>query len=235
MLRISHCLDSRLTVNCEILATCISTYSLVRTSQAAHSVSIKKSYPPNRPWRPIGLWDVEDPTLCRQSAHSGTDVSRKRRPLSSPQNIFSLLLVLIYVRGRVKCRCLVWPEGLDILKKFIHLIWSGSHDLPACSRGSQQTMLVLAPHVISIHVFHDCGFYIIYLHTCLLNSVMTNAAMLSLDWRRIHWKKHILKCETSVPEEGTLRYNVKRRAACSFETFLTIWQTMYHASDDSNF
>jgi hypothetical protein len=29
----------------------------------------KWSYPCNRPWRPIGLWDVKDPTLSRQSAH----------------------------------------------------------------------------------------------------------------------------------------------------------------------
>jgi hypothetical protein len=41
MLRMPHCLDDRLTVNCEILATCSSTYSPVRTSQEAHSVSIK--------------------------------------------------------------------------------------------------------------------------------------------------------------------------------------------------
>jgi hypothetical protein len=41
MLRIPHCLDNRLTVNCEILATCSGTYSPVRTSQEAHSVSIK--------------------------------------------------------------------------------------------------------------------------------------------------------------------------------------------------
>jgi hypothetical protein len=40
-LRLPHCLDNRLTVNCEILATCSSTYSPVRTSQEAHSVSIK--------------------------------------------------------------------------------------------------------------------------------------------------------------------------------------------------
>jgi hypothetical protein len=39
--RIPHFLDNRLTVNCEILATCSSTYSPVRTSQEAHSVSIK--------------------------------------------------------------------------------------------------------------------------------------------------------------------------------------------------
>jgi hypothetical protein len=31
---------------------------------------IKNIYPRNRPWRPIGLRDVEDPTLSRQSAHS---------------------------------------------------------------------------------------------------------------------------------------------------------------------
>jgi hypothetical protein len=24
----------------------------------------------NRPWRPIGFWDVKDPTLSRQLAHS---------------------------------------------------------------------------------------------------------------------------------------------------------------------
>jgi hypothetical protein len=41
MLRIPHCLGIRLTVNSEILATCSSTYSPVRTSQEAHSVSIK--------------------------------------------------------------------------------------------------------------------------------------------------------------------------------------------------
>jgi hypothetical protein len=40
MLRIPHCLDNWLTVNCEILATCSSTYSPVCTSQEAHSVSI---------------------------------------------------------------------------------------------------------------------------------------------------------------------------------------------------
>jgi hypothetical protein len=41
MLSIPHCLDNRLTVNCEILAPYSSTYSQVRTSQEAHSVSIK--------------------------------------------------------------------------------------------------------------------------------------------------------------------------------------------------
>jgi hypothetical protein len=31
---------------------------------------LQLSYPCNRPWRPIGLWDVGAPTFSRQSAHS---------------------------------------------------------------------------------------------------------------------------------------------------------------------
>jgi hypothetical protein len=34
-----------------------------------HSSQTGKSDPCNRPWRPIGLWDVEDPTFSGQSAH----------------------------------------------------------------------------------------------------------------------------------------------------------------------
>jgi hypothetical protein len=32
-------------------------------------VAGKASYPCNRPWRPIDLWEVEPPTFSRQSAH----------------------------------------------------------------------------------------------------------------------------------------------------------------------
>jgi hypothetical protein len=31
--------------------------------------STKKNYPCTRPWRPIGLWDIEAPIFSRQSAH----------------------------------------------------------------------------------------------------------------------------------------------------------------------
>jgi hypothetical protein len=34
-----------------------------------HIPEDSKKYSRNRPWRPIGLWDVKDPTLFRQSAH----------------------------------------------------------------------------------------------------------------------------------------------------------------------
>jgi hypothetical protein len=66
------------------------------------------SYPRNRPWRPIGLWDVKDPTLSRQSAqmaarlsaalHTGRDIL--------PRNINFLVLILISVTGWVNPRAL---------------------------------------------------------------------------------------------------------------------------------
>jgi hypothetical protein len=69
MLRISHCLDNRLTVNCEILATCCSTYGPVRTSQEAHSVKIIKFltlsglelWPLSRPARSQSLYHLHYP------------------------------------------------------------------------------------------------------------------------------------------------------------------------------
>lgn len=40
----------------------------------------KKSYPCNRPWRLMGVWDVENPAFSRRSV-----VSLTRRPLFNPQ------------------------------------------------------------------------------------------------------------------------------------------------------
>jgi hypothetical protein len=41
----------------------------------------KKNNPSNRPWRPIGLWDVEAPTFSRQRLTDGGEVTHTRRPL----------------------------------------------------------------------------------------------------------------------------------------------------------
>jgi hypothetical protein len=40
-----------------------------------------KSYPCNRPWRPIGLWEVKAPTFSRQSAAVTLSALRASRPL----------------------------------------------------------------------------------------------------------------------------------------------------------
>jgi hypothetical protein len=64
------------------------------------------SSPRNRPWRPTGLWDVEDSTLSRQSAHiwrQGLSVLRTGRALL-PQKHFSVSTTH-FSRSQ-------WPSGI---------------------------------------------------------------------------------------------------------------------------
>jgi MoaA/NifB/PqqE/SkfB family radical SAM enzyme len=75
-----------------------------------------KSYPCNRPWRPIKLWDVEAPTFFNQSAH-------RSRWGCQPHVLVALhpagrFLVLISVRGWIDPRVIVRLERLGQLKKF---------------------------------------------------------------------------------------------------------------------
>jgi hypothetical protein len=53
---------------------------------------VKKNYPCNWPWRPIGLLDVKDPIFSGQSAHGWFRLSAALYPQKC-------LLVLILVRG----------------------------------------------------------------------------------------------------------------------------------------
>jgi hypothetical protein len=59
-----------------------------RRQTSLTQVKVKKwSYPCNRPWRPIGLWDVEADTfsLDNQLIDGGKFVSLTRRPPFIPQ------------------------------------------------------------------------------------------------------------------------------------------------------
>jgi hypothetical protein len=102
----------------------------------------KVKLPCNRPWRPIGLWDVEVPTFSLDNRLTdGGKVSLTCRPPFTPPGRF---LVVISVRGWVDPRAIVRLEGLGQLKK-IHLIGTRIRDLPACSTVPQPTTLPRAP------------------------------------------------------------------------------------------
>jgi hypothetical protein len=91
----------------------------------------------------LRLWDVEDPTLSRQSAHRW---QLDFQPYA-PTTIYSEkdLLVLISARGWIIPRSIVWLEGIDKLKEFIDLIGTQTCYLLACSIPPQPFTLPCAP------------------------------------------------------------------------------------------
>jgi hypothetical protein len=90
-----------------------------------------KSYPRNKQWRPIGLWDVKDPTLSTQPAVR-LSASRTSRTLL-PRNIYFLMFpVLISVRGWVNPRAFCYkPEGREIETRCSNRKFSINTILPA--------------------------------------------------------------------------------------------------------
>jgi hypothetical protein len=91
----------------------------------------KQSYSCKRPWRPIGSWDVKDPTLSRQSAHRWRLGCQPYAPaaLCSPEIFFCFWYS--FLLEAEKPEGLVRPEGSDKLKKSNDLIRNRTRDLPA--------------------------------------------------------------------------------------------------------
>jgi hypothetical protein len=96
-----------------------------------------KAFPCNRPWRPIGLWDVKDPTLSRQSAH------RWRlgcQPYASAA-LYPPERLVISVGSSVNPRVIVRLKGLGKLKTSVTAIGTQTRDLPVCSIAPQSSTL----------------------------------------------------------------------------------------------
>jgi hypothetical protein len=107
-----------------------------------------KSCPYNRPWRPIGLWDVKDPMLCRQSTHRWWQGCQPFAPavLNSPETLF---FCFWYSYGRRDPSR--WPRGtLYPHKLAITLPTSGSRSV-GIVRSWTQTMEFLIIILIMNH------------------------------------------------------------------------------------
>jgi hypothetical protein len=95
-------------------------------------------YPCKRPWRPIGLWDCEDPTLSRQPTY--------RRRLWCQPYARAALHPPWKIPGTHSVRDWTYPnaivhEGLGKSKKSNGLIGNRTQDLPAFSIVSQPITL----------------------------------------------------------------------------------------------
>jgi hypothetical protein len=85
---------------------------------------VKWSYPRNRLWRPVGLCDVEDPTLSSQSAHRWRQDCQHCAPaaLYSPETLlllyfcYSFLLEAEWTPGSSDAGRIRWSSGYLLLR-----------------------------------------------------------------------------------------------------------------------
>jgi hypothetical protein len=103
--------------------------------------------PCNRPWKPIGLWDVVGSHIfSQQSAHRW----RWSCQPYAPAALYPLgrFLALISVRGWVDPRAIVRLEELGQLEKKIYLIGTRTRDLLVAMHFDQMTVAWASPTVL---------------------------------------------------------------------------------------
>jgi hypothetical protein len=116
---------------CSALSSQISSmFPYVQQSNNQNYIFVYVAIPVNRPWRPIGLWDIKNPTLSRQSAQKAVRLSALRTGHDLlPRTINFFLLVLIFVTGWVNPRALYGMKDY-VNWIFIHFAGSQTRDLP---------------------------------------------------------------------------------------------------------
>jgi hypothetical protein len=82
-------------------------YAKILFNGFSYCEAVVYSFSRNRPWKPIGLWDVKNSTLSRQTAQMAVRLSALRTSSDLlPRNIHFLLLELTSVTGWVHPRAL---------------------------------------------------------------------------------------------------------------------------------
>jgi hypothetical protein len=112
VIRGTHCISSHVFISKSVVITNNYCLYISLSEECAYRIGMinyfsvevtVKSYPCNRPWTPIGLWEVEAPTFSRQLAHRRRWGCQPYAPATLyPPGRF---LVLISVRdwvGRIK-------------------------------------------------------------------------------------------------------------------------------------
>jgi hypothetical protein len=114
--------------------------------------SVKTIYPCNRPWRPIGLWDVETPTfsLDNRLTDGGEIVSLTSRPSFTPQedSWHPFILEAESTHGHSAA------GRIRLIEKSNDLIGIRTRNLPAGSIVSQPTTLPRASSPL-LFVYHS--------------------------------------------------------------------------------
>jgi hypothetical protein len=112
-----------------------------------HRVILFLSYPCNRPWRPIGLWDVEAPTYYRQSVHRWRWDCQLYAPTTLYPQEDSWYPFLLEVESTPGPQC-GWKDY--VTWKFNELNKSRTCALPVCSIVIQPTTLLLVIFLLVI-------------------------------------------------------------------------------------
>jgi hypothetical protein len=109
------------------------------TALFSEAIRVRKklSYPCNRPWRVIGLWDVEAPTFSRQSAHRerwGCQLYAPAALYPQEDSWYSFLLEVESNPGHSAA------GRIRSIEKSNDLFGNRTRDLPACSIVPQSTV-----------------------------------------------------------------------------------------------